>query len=83
METKLTDFTPEKLAYLEILVEKDWKEITRHIVEMETIFADTIALHENPTYQGWVKYQATASEWLTQIHTARAIVQSRETVNAN
>jgi len=83
METKLTDFSPEQLAYLEQLVRNDWDIATRQIVELETIFVDAPALMENQTYQNWKKEQELASQWMTQIHTARAIVDARNLVNAN
>lgn len=83
MDTKLTDFSPEQLAYLEKLVRNDWEIATTQIVELETIFVDGPALEGHETYKKWKKEQGLAAEWLTQIHTARVIVQSREAVNAN
>ena len=83
METKLTDFPLEHLAYLEATIKADYKLLVRRSVELESRFNDHVALHNAPAYQVVSKELAMVSEVLTKVTEAMITVQRQQTVISN
>lgn len=79
MNTLLTDFTTEELAFAIIAIKEAKEEATHHLATHEVIGTNP----EHHTVKFWEKQADMAITWQVQLETALAIVKGRETINAN
>ena len=79
METKLTDFSLEEIAFALVAIKEAQNQAIHHLAMHEVLGTNP----EHDTVKFWESQRDMSITWIVQLETAKGIVRENETVNSN